>query len=423
MKIERVIIRNFRCIRSLDFVPSERMNVLVGVNGAGKSTFLEACRILLSWLVARINNPKGRGLNITDADITQGEDYAKLEISVDGHTWRLVKTRSKKRNIPVEEKTELGATLYIANQILNRYEEEKDNCRLPVIINYGVNRSVTEVPLRLKKRHELAPLDVYHVQLDNAVKFRTFFEWYREREDLENEQFRFHPDTFQPDRQLQTIRHAVKNIMPGYEQFKVSRNPRTFVLEKLGERFNFANLSDGEKCYFTLVADIARQLAMCNPNAESGALNGCGVVLIDEVDLHLHPQWQAQVLPRLQGTFPNLQFFVTTHSPFVITNVDVKQAGKFVVMQQGGMWQPGKSTYGQLVPEILQEYFEVGSLRNETVQMHVDRVWELLAKNDYQSDEFKQEMEWLKEHMALTDLEFARINLEIVKLKRHAENK
>ncbi len=421
MKIERIEIRNFRGIRSLEFEPSERMNIFAGANGAGKSTVLEACRILLSWLVARINNPKGRGINLTNADITKGEGYAKLEITVDGRTWRIVKQRTTQRGV-VEEKTDLAATLHVANKILETYETEQECCQLPVIINYGVNRSVTEVPMRLRKRHELLPLDVYHIQLDNAIKFRTFFEWYREREDLENERFRRNPQHFIPDGQLQAIKWAIENVMPGYEEFRVTRNPRAFVLQKNGRQFNFAALSDGEKCYFTLVADIARQLAMCNPDNSRNPLSGYGIVLIDEVDLHLHPQWQAQVLPRLQATFPNIQFFVTTHSPFVITNLDVQRDGQFVVMDNGSLWKPERNTYGQLIPEILQEYFGVRSLRSEEVQLHVDRIWQLLAIHDYQSEEFDKEMVWLKSHLASTDLEFAKINLEIIKLKRHAEN-
>ena len=83
-----------------------------------------------------------------------------------------------------------------------------------------------------------------------------------------------------------------------------------------------------KKSVIMLVCDIARRLAIANPIEKNGDFstilkNGNGVVLIDEIDLHLHPLWQKEILQALVKTFPSLQFIVTTHSPYVVTHLDL----------------------------------------------------------------------------------------------------
>jgi len=79
-------------------------------------------------------------------------------------------------------------------------------------------------------------------------------------------------------------------------------------------------VSDGERALLAMVIDLCRRLALANPELDN-PLTGAGVALIDEIELHLHPQWQREVVEKLRGTFPNVQFILTTHSPFVIQSV------------------------------------------------------------------------------------------------------
>ena len=103
---------------------------------------------------------------------------------------------------------------------------------------------------------------------------------------------------------------------------KVARKPRLRMkVEKNGINLDVSQLSDGEKCTMTLFGDLARRLCIANPRLDD-PLKGDGVVLIDEIELHMHPSWQRMVLPKLQETFPNIQFIITTHSPIVLSEVD-----------------------------------------------------------------------------------------------------
>ena len=92
-------------------------------------------------------------------------------------------------------------------------------------------------------------------------------------------------------------------------------------IDKGNISLNVAQMSDGEKCILALLGDLARRLALANPN-KGNPLLGQGIVLIDEVELHMHPSWQRKILSVLKETFPNIQFIITTHSPIILSEVD-----------------------------------------------------------------------------------------------------
>lgn len=419
IQVSHIRIKNFRIIQDLDIDCSEHLNVFVGVNGAGKSTFLEVLKYLFSWLVSRVKNVKGRGLILSDDDITLGQNYCLLEITLaNGTSWKLYKHRSTDRTKP-QDKTELDMLTDLANKIVSVCEDDTEPCQLPLVACYGVNRAVSELPMRLRKRHALSPMEVYSTTaLNSGVNFRAFFEWFREREDIENEMLR-HSGKLVKDIQIEAVREALCETFPGYGELIVQRSPRAFLMNKGNQKFHFEHLSDGEKCYITLVADIARRLAMANPNAEH-PLEGKGVILIDEVDLHLHPTWQSEVITRLRNTFPGCQFFITTHSPFVVSNVKTYNKEKFIPMSNGTVLEAGLKPFGQPVDLILLNSFQVDSLRNQEAKTHLDQLWSYLEKKDDRSVGFKTELEWLKQHLDPSDSEFVRIALERAKINKGA---
>ena len=124
---------------------------------------------------------------------------------------------------------------------------------------------------------------------------------------------------------LKSVNDAIETLVPDVSTIKVDRStgkPRILV-DNFGNQVNISQLSQGQKSLVALTGDLALRLATLNPDAEK-PLNGHGIVIIDEVELHLHPRWQQEVLLGLQNTFPNIQFIVTTHSPQVLSTVDHK---------------------------------------------------------------------------------------------------
>ncbi len=414
--IRSLTIDNFRGIRHLDVNFSRRMNLFAGENGAGKSTVLQALRYLLSWYVARVLNRDGRGLILRQGDITQGQPFCRLMITLeDGTTWKLYKKSNKFRGRPTD-RTDLTDLTAVADALVNDFERFGGYVKFPVIGCYGVDRAVAEVKPKLAKKSKMDPLDSYEVRLNNGHNFSKFFTWFREAEDLENEELR-DKGTFVPDSQLNAVRDALGRVSPDYSHFRVSRNPRDFLMDKDGQQFSINQLSDGEKCYLTLVGDIARMLAMTN-RGEANPLLGKGCILIDEVDLHLHPVWQSEILGRLTQIFPGCQFVITTHSPFVVSNVRPFEDDKFFLMERCEAREVTGNTYGKRIDQILLEFFHVGSLRNADVEDTLSKIWDHLSKKDQDSVEYKALKDWLKNRIDNGDMELARIKLEEIKQRK-----
>lgn len=154
---------------------------------------------------------------------------------------------------------------------------------------------------------------------------------------------------FNPRKTLDNVRKVIEIFMPEFRNLRIQRRPQLDLLvDKNGLELSVSQLSQGEKTLLGLIADIARRLVLLNPSLEN-PLSGTGVVLIDEIDLHLHPRWQQDVLPNLKSAFPNLQFIVSTHSPQVVTTCK-KEELRIISKEEGSNIEidlPKENPYGQ----------------------------------------------------------------------------
>jgi predicted ATP-binding protein involved in virulence len=252
--------------------------------------------------------------------------------------------------------------------------------------------------------------------MSNSVNFHDFFIWFREMEDIENESLR-NTGHLQKDKRLEAVRNSIATVFDGYSDFKVQRNPKSFVINKGEEKLDFNQLSDGEKSYMALIFDIVRKMAMTHPSLEN-PLNGDGIVLIDEVDLHLHPSWQREVIDKLKQLLPNCQFFISTHSPHVVSSVNLKTGDKLILITNGEAIEFIGNSYGRESHIVLADIFKMDSLRNPIVQYHIDKIWACLKNKDYESEEFNTEFSWLKDNVDSADSIFIQINLQIAMIKK-----
>lgn len=371
------------------------VTVFVGNNGAGKTSLLKSLATSLSWLVARLRTEKGSGKAIPEEDIRNGSVSAAIDIEVvdeqdranpDANLadsvfdWSIAKTRKGRKS----EKTSVLAD---ASRLADFYRSglsHNDKISVPLIAFYPVERVVLDIPLKIKDKHTFLQLDGYDNSLNQGVDIRRFFEWFREREDTENESG-ISQDIFEKmaemfdgqheiwqklsalkassrDRQLTAVRTAISSFMPGFSNLRVRRKPRLHMsIDKNGETLNVAQLSQGEKSLMALVGDIARRLAMMNPSLEN-PLHGDGIVLIDEVDLHLHPKWQRTLISRLISTFPRCQFVLTTHSPLVIS--DNKEVLCYLL--DDGELTTAKNLYGADANSVLLDVMDT-DIRNAEI--------------------------------------------------------
>ena len=235
--------------------------------------------------------------------------------------------------------------------------EASSQANLPLAVHYPVNRAVLDIPLEIADESQFKQIDAYEQALTGGrIDFKSFFEWFRNREDLENE-LRVNNSDYQ-DSQLTAVRQAIHSLLPGFENLRVRRSPLRMTVEKQGQELIIDQLSDGEKCLLAMVGDLARRLAIANPGLPD-PLQGDGVVLIDEFELHLHPQWQRQMVPALTKTFPSCQFIVTTHSPQVVSHVKPEGIYLLEKTDEGIITQQPESSFGRDSNQILEDIMGV----------------------------------------------------------------
>lgn len=444
MKIKSIVLRNIGLFQYLEFslapTPQNPSNitVFVGNNGTGKTSILKALTISLSWFIARLSTEKGHGSHIAEDDILNGANGATIEVKIcdsvqrsaypdnpgtdNDLQWTIAKTKKGR-------KTNYNSQLTDCTRLASYYRNalsQDTQVSLPLIAFYPVERVVLDIPLKIKTKHTFPQLDGYDNSLSQGVDFRRFFEWFREREDAENEsgisnevlnQLKPLAETNQDvwqvlnelqasakDRQLTAVRTAIRRFMPHLDNLRVRRKPRLYMaIDKNGETLNVAQLSQGEKSLMALVGDIARRLAMLNSALEN-PLTGDGIVLIDEVDLHLHPSWQRSFCDRLLKTFPNCQFILTTHSPLIIS--DCKNI--LVYTLNNGKIQELPPQYGQDVNTVLLDVMDT-SIRDPEFESKLNDLLDAI-----QDSNLSQAHQLLRELMAEPTSEN---NLELVKAK------
>jgi predicted ATP-binding protein involved in virulence len=137
------------------------------------------------------------------------------------------------------------------------------------------------------------------------------------------------------------------------------------TINKKGHELTINQLSNGERCLLAMVGDLAQRLAIANPRLKN-PLEGSGIVLIDEIELHLHPQMQQEIIPRLSQTFPNCQFMMTTHSPLVVSHIPSQGVYCLKETPNGIIVLNTESSMGKSREEILQELMEVSPTAQKT---------------------------------------------------------
>lgn len=456
MEIQRVILNNVGLFENLEIplAPTQHspsnITVFVGNNGAGKTSVLKALATSLSWFTARLLTEKGSGNPIPEDAILNTANGASIEIKICDSSrssnnsnqseidhdfrWTLAKSRKGR-------KAQYTSNLNDCTRLANRYRDaltHDDKTSLPLIAFYPVERVVLDISLKIRTKHTFLQLDGYDNSLSQGVDFRRFFEWFREREDTENEsgipedvlnQLRPLAETNQDvwrwlnernasakDRQLTAVRTAISQFMPHMDNLRVRRKPRLYMaIDKNGEILNVAQLSQGEKSLMALVGDIARRLAMLNPALEN-PLAGDGIVLIDEVDLHLHPSWQRSLCDRLIETFPNCQFVLTTHSPLVISECK----NVLVYTLSNGELRQLPSQYGQDANTVLLDVMNT-SIRNEKIDAELRDL--LDAIQDSNLPQAQQLLAELTEELPANHLELVKAKLLLRKQElRHANH-
>lgn len=327
MKLLKLELNNFRNIdlKKIKFVNKEEkvrnFTAIIGDNGVGKTAILEAITRGFTPIVRSISDKAVKECDLNNNDIKQGKGWTaiRLDISLDENKYSWYNKR--RRTSKIEYSEEVNKQLDFKN-IKTQYEQCYNEERLPLVLYYGINRVVKEIPKRAHIK-EFNIEDSLKNCFDNENSFRDFYEWFKTEEDIELREKK--DNAAYVNIKLDSVRTAIERMIPGYTNLRIKLNPsRMIITNKEGEDLRIEQLSGGYKAILSIVSDIAKRLSIANPHSNN-PLGEEAIILIDELDLHLHPKWQKTITNDLKRTFPNCQFIITTHSPFIIQSLNKEE--------------------------------------------------------------------------------------------------
>ena len=370
MHIDQLTLKNFRCYDDIEFTFSPKFNLIVGENGAGKTALLNALAVAMgSWFLG-IRGYDAR--NIKDNDIRKVIQFinAKYTIQeqfpvsisatglIDGKAIAWERTLDGPEGRTTQKKA--SKIKIIAEKAAARVMKG-ETVTLPVISFYGAGRLWTEPrdtrnALEKFKVKRAAPQDFalekdeqndaeyfasrfigYHYSVDDRCSPRDLLRWIRHERRIEI-------DEEQQSSSFRMVLAAIQSCLPDGESVSYSIKYDNLMLTlQDGKVVPFKLLSDGYKNIIALVGDLAYKISQLNPHLGATALEETpGIVLIDELDEHLHPRWQRRVVADLRRTFPKIQFIAATHSPQIIGEV----AHNEIILLKENHIKPLAQSYG-----------------------------------------------------------------------------
>lgn len=353
MQLNWIRLKNFRRFEDtrLDF--DDRFNLILGDNAAGKTSLLEGMAVAVgSWLL-KIPDQVPRHIRPKDVRVetrsTQIDNFSEpifptvveSQMTFDG-TECLTWSRSL-HSFKGRTRAEEAQGLKQLAELKAEQVKSGDRVDLPLLCYYGSGRLWREPNQGEGKRKKPSRFDGYERSIDPRINTARFISWMKK-------QAYAHLQDGQSDAYL-AVCEAISNCF--VDRAKVEYNVRRDQLEATvrGETISYEQMSDGQRSIVSLVGDIAYRSLTLNPNNGPKALKEIhGVVLIDELDLHLHPKWQRKIVDVLTQAFPRLQFIATTHSPFVIQGM---HHGKVINLDKPSNieTQPG---YNRSIEEIVE---------------------------------------------------------------------
>jgi predicted ATP-binding protein involved in virulence len=405
--IKRVRIENFRCFEGLTWEAIDpQMNVIVAPNGGGKTALLDAIAVGLAPFVR--HRARTGGWNITDWDAlrlrTAGGETLRapgdVSVSLEGDSgsppW--VVTRGSSPNARTRTKNAEG----LQQAATEAFARRSSDVPLPVIAYYGTSRLWGEQRLtnsRLGRGIEDGYLDC----LDPRVSFRAFEEWV-----AAVSHDRLNDRSGVGARRQWSFLISVLQVTLRWErltEFEYSANQDALLAGRSdGPMLPVQRLSDGIRTLLGLVGDLARRISLLNSGISGWDLMQTpGIVMVDEIDLHLHPSWQQRVVASIAELFPNIQWIVTTHSEQVVSTVGRRRVWEFD-FDDGGtrLVNPQQQTEGVSSADVLASVFGVDPMPPTVWRERLNMLDSLIDVPD-SDPRLTRTLQELREHFGAND--------------------
>ncbi|MGB5989393.1 MAG: AAA family ATPase [Marinifilaceae bacterium] len=373
MRVNKITIKNFKKFKELDLTFKDGVNILIGNNASGKTSILEALKILLGGYFYGINSHLTSSPSIHKTRDVQNiiDEQGKLKFNyptclyAEGivHGERVKWNRDLNR---AKGSTTIAGLSHIKT-IVSKHSDDTQ----PIIAYYGIDRLKQQ-----KKEHgsykKQERFIAYRDALNASASIGDFAKWFENEDRISYKQG-------MNTNALQIVSEAIKNSLPNCNMvFYDPALSDIIIIDENNKRTAFSLMSDGYKLITSLIGDLAYRCAVLNDHLGIECLNKTtGVVLIDEVEIHLHPSWQQRVVNDLKRSFPKIQFIISTHSPIVLSGVEAN----VIRLGESGVYGEELLTYGRR-PEYIM-YSEQGVIsRNEKIQGEIDKFYVLIESKE-----------------------------------------
>ena len=380
MIIKKLEVAGLRVFEQADFDFQPGMNLLVGVNGVGKTTVLDALRFGLSRIFPETTASRNRKEPILESDIRIGSESVKISCNfeLNEQDYILLIHKQKEEGYLVED-SQSGLTKEfktpdiekITPPLASQRSKLKSAKNQPLGLYFSTRRSLAVDKSSSSAQGEQAGAFSDAFSINRDFNTREIADWIKVQEVLAKESPR-------ASMHLEAIRTAATMFLSEYKNLHVVTisGDNHLMIEKNGIPQTIKQLSDGQRGMLSLALDLARRLSQLNMNLDDPVKDGQGIILIDEIDLHLHPKWQRMVVNQLTSTFQNCQFIVTSHSPQVIGEVPPE---RITIIDQK-VYKPA-SSLGVDSNRILEEIMGTPS-RNIKSKKSLSELFELIDREE-----------------------------------------
>lgn len=402
MKLKKTSITNYRCFKEAEIDFDDHTTLIVGKNGAGKTAILDAVAVAISTFLLGIDGGVSRSISKDDAryefyDLDGTVDpQHQFPVSIestgdclDNYDVKWVRSlNSESGNTTVKEARELTN---ISKNTQKRIMTGDKSLILPLISYYGTGRLYAQK----KEKKNIKSLTEFKRQVGYVdcmaaeSNEKLMLNWFQ-IQTLKSLQAQQRTGKVEKPLLLKTVESAICKC---FERISGSKNADiVFELDTHRLVLNFESadgslqkfamdeMSDGYKNTLSMIGDIAYRMAVLNPMLGDKVLEDTsGVVVIDEIDLHLHPQWQQTIISDLNTIFPKIQFIVSSHAPAVINSVAREQIR---ILDNGEIYMPAAQTYGRDANSILREVMKV-SERPTDIKQRMNLFYSYMDENNY----------------------------------------
>lgn len=429
MKIENIQLKNFRRFGDFTIELDPELTVIIAKNSAGKTAILDAIAIALapyisvfpSGMTVGIEQEDVKTVNHSDSPENEPIYPAQIITKIDQFPEKMQRSLSGPKSKTT--KKESSPLTNLAKSFLERISGT-DPFELPVISYYRTARLWKEHSLTTKKTLSESRIVGYRECLSSASNYKDIQQWMAKATIADiQEQQKGKSSLLKPI--IRNIENSVNNVLAeqGWNSFSYSIQNESLQMshEDLGS-LPVNRLSDGVRAVVSLCADLSWRCAKLNGHlAEQASALTPGIVLIDEVDIHLHPEWQQTIIPSLRKTFPKIQFIMTTHSPQVLTSIETENIR--ILEDDQTIYAP-QGCLGAESQRLLERLFGVPSRPqgNEIVKLLKEYMKYVSDPNQWEGENPIEIHRKLKEHFGSEEPELLRLDMILKRKQWEARN-